>query len=140
MWLLLQVILRIIPTNIFNKKNPFVLGVDVVEGTLKIGTPLCIPDSDFLQIGKVTSIQSNHKEVKSAGVGEAVAVKIDAVNDEQVHLLYGRHFDHKKLLYSSLTREGVKALKENFADELSTEDRRLLARMNKVFAEGIRHW
>ena len=59
------VILNIIPTNVFNKKNPFVLGVDIVEGTLKVGTPLCIPDADFLEIGKVTSIQNNHKEVKA---------------------------------------------------------------------------
>lgn len=28
---------------VFNKTNPIVLGVDVLEGTLKIGTPLCVP-------------------------------------------------------------------------------------------------
>jgi len=31
---------------------------------LRIGTPLCIPEANFLEIGKVTSIQNNHKEVK----------------------------------------------------------------------------
>ena len=27
---------------VFNKKNPIVLGVDVIKGILRIGTPLCI--------------------------------------------------------------------------------------------------
>jgi len=30
------VILKIIPGNVFNKKNPIILGMDVVEGTLKV--------------------------------------------------------------------------------------------------------
>jgi translation initiation factor 5B len=57
-------ILNIIPGNVFNKKNPIILGADVIEGSLRIGTPLCIPELNFLEIGKVTSIQNNHKEVK----------------------------------------------------------------------------
>jgi hypothetical protein len=57
-------ILSIIPGNVFNKKNPIILGADVIEGSLRIGTPLCIPELNFLEIGKVTSIQNNHKEVK----------------------------------------------------------------------------
>ncbi len=35
-------VLRIIPTAIFNAKNPIVMGVDVVEGSLRIGTPICV--------------------------------------------------------------------------------------------------
>ncbi len=29
---------------IFNKKDPYILGVDVLEGTLKLGTPVVIPN------------------------------------------------------------------------------------------------
>lgn len=36
-------ILKIIPQHIFNKKDPIILGVEVVEGTLKLNTPLCVP-------------------------------------------------------------------------------------------------
>ena len=32
---------RIIPTAIFNSRNPIVMGMDVLEGTLRVGTPLC---------------------------------------------------------------------------------------------------
>jgi hypothetical protein len=31
--------------------------------------------------------------------GMSVAVKIDAVNDQQAHLLFGRHFDHTHRSY-----------------------------------------
>ena len=37
------VVLRIMPTCVFNKKDPIVLGVEVVEGIARIGTPLCVP-------------------------------------------------------------------------------------------------
>ena len=45
-------ILKIIPEFIFNKRNQLVFGVTVVEGTLHLGTSLCIPDKDNLEIGK----------------------------------------------------------------------------------------
>ena len=37
------VVLRIKPDCVFNKKDPIVLGVQVVDGILKIGTPICVP-------------------------------------------------------------------------------------------------
>ena len=36
-------IIKILPQHIFNKKDPIVFGVEVVEGVLKVGTPLYIP-------------------------------------------------------------------------------------------------
>jgi len=34
--------LKIIPEYIINKKDPMILGVHVLEGTLKMGTPICV--------------------------------------------------------------------------------------------------
>ena len=36
-------VLSIIPTCIFNQKDPIILGVEVVEGIAKVGTPICVP-------------------------------------------------------------------------------------------------
>jgi translation initiation factor 5B len=58
-------VLKILPQHIFNKKDPIVMGVEVVEGTLRLGTTLCVP-SLGLDVGKVTRIENNHKEVQSA--------------------------------------------------------------------------
>jgi hypothetical protein len=41
---------------------------------------------------------------------------------------------------SLITRDGIAALKENFQDEMNTEDWKLLAKMKAVFTRGVRHW
>lgn len=35
-------VLKIVTGAVFNKRSPLVMGVDVVEGQLRIGTPLCV--------------------------------------------------------------------------------------------------
>merc|ERR1719213_1451641 len=47
--------LKIVPQYIFNKKDPIVLGVDVLDGQLRVTTPLCImkDDGEPLEIGFV---------------------------------------------------------------------------------------
>lgn len=35
-----------VPQAIFNKKEPIIIGVDVVEGVLRVGTPLCVVKTD----------------------------------------------------------------------------------------------
>ena len=45
----------------FHSKNPIVIGVEVKEGLLKVGTPLVIPDRDNLKIGTVISIEVSKK-------------------------------------------------------------------------------
>jgi translation initiation factor 5B len=123
------VVLKIIPTFIFNKKDPILLGVDIEDGILKIGTPLVVPQLGNLLVGKVVSIERDHKEVETAKKGQSVAVKIQ----NESNVMYGRHFDHQQKLYSQLTRQSIDALKENFKDDLSTEDWRLVIKLKKIF-------
>ena len=118
------------PSHVFNKKDPIVLGVEVVDGMLKLGTPLCIPSLN-LDIGKVVSIQNNHKEATTAKKGMNVAVKIS--NEANPTLTYGRQFDHTHSLYSKLSRASIDALKEFFKDEVSKEDWLLVVRMKPAF-------
>jgi translation initiation factor IF-2 len=39
------------------------MGVEIVEGTLKIGTMLTVP-SLSMDVGRVTCIENNHREVR----------------------------------------------------------------------------
>lgn len=39
-------VLKIVPGAIFNKRSPILVGVDVVEGQLRLGTPLCVQSED----------------------------------------------------------------------------------------------
>jgi hypothetical protein len=43
-------------------------------------------------------------------------------------------------LHSLITRDGVAALKENFQEEMTTEDWKLLSKIKSMFARGVRHW
>jgi translation initiation factor 5B len=144
------VIARIIPTNVFNAKDPIVCGVDVLEGTLKIGTPLCVvlpkdkvvkaggigddkggnqgiaimqSGINILSIGRVAGIQINHVEKTEAEAGgPSVALKIEPANDSQRAIMYGRHFDHNQLLYAHVSRGSIDKLKDNFRDKMTKDN------------------
>ena len=123
--------MKILPDHIFNQKDPIIVGVEVVEGILKIGTPLCIPALGGLHIGKVTSIESNGREQETARKGTSVAVKI--VNEQNPTITYGRQFDSTNYLYSTLSRASIDALKLHFKDKLETEDWKLVVKLKKVY-------
>ena len=125
------VVLKIMPQHIFNKKDPIVIGVEVLEGSLKLGTTLCIPQLDNLVVGNVVNIQNNRRDVDVAKRGMTVAVKIS--NDSNPTLMYGRQFDHTNSLYSKLTRQSIDAAKEFFKEEFSKEDWQLVVKLKKVF-------
>lgn len=124
-------IIKILPQHVFNQKDPIIVGVEVVEGILKVGTPLCVPALGGLHVGKVDSIESNGREQQTAKKGASVAVKI--VNESNPNITYGRQFDASHSLYSTLTRASIDALKEHFKDQLETEDWRLVVKLKKVF-------
>lgn len=59
-------IVEIIKGNVFNNKNPILVGMKVKHGVMRIGTPLCVPDKAFVKIGKVASIMFNGKALNEA--------------------------------------------------------------------------
>ena len=42
----------------------------------QIGTPICIPSREFIDIGRIASIENNHKPVDYAKKGQKVAIKV----------------------------------------------------------------
>ena len=136
-------VLRIIPENVFMQKNPIVVGVDIVEGIAKIGTPIVVPDQtveDFdhpgqrkmLELGKIVSMERDNKPVETAKRGEAVCIKIQG-SAAQSYIQYGRHFDADNNLVSKLSRNSIDLLKENFKSALQKEDWMLVIKLKKVF-------
>lgn len=107
------VILKILPQHIFNKKDPIVVGVEVVDGTLRLNTLLCAPQLD-LDIGRVTGIKNNGKDVTTAKKGMSVSIQI--TDDASRNVMYGRQFDHTNPLFSRLTKASIDALKAHFAE------------------------
>ncbi|KAH9317771.1 hypothetical protein KI387_019540, partial [Taxus chinensis] len=125
-------VLGILPNCVFNKKDPIIVGVDVLEGIARIGTPLCVPSKDFIDIGKIASIEINHKAVEMAKKGEKVAMKIIGSNADEAQKMFGRHFEMEDEFVSHLTRESIDVLKENYRDDLSNEDWKLVVKLKKL--------
>ncbi|KAJ9511273.1 hypothetical protein QJQ45_017131, partial [Haematococcus lacustris] len=126
-------ILKIMPTCIFNQKDPIVLGVEVVEGIAKVGTPICVPSKNNTMLGRITSLEFNHKAVDSARVGQSVAMKIEGSSTAETSRVYGRHFDYNDLLMSHISRESIDALKSHFMDDMTKDDWRLVVKLKKMF-------
>jgi translation initiation factor 5B len=124
-------IIKILPQHIFNQKDPIIMGVEVIDGILKVGTPLCVPSLGGLHIGIVTSIEQNGREQDTAKKGLSVAIKI--VNEHNPTITYGRQFDASHSLYSTLTRASIDALKSHFKEKLEDDDWRLVVKLKKVF-------
>src|SRR5687768_11529289 len=79
-------IIKILPQHVFNQKSPIIVGVEVIEGILKVGTPLCVPALGGLHIGNITSIECNGREQNTARKGTSVAIKI--MNESNPNLTY----------------------------------------------------
>ncbi|KAK9270928.1 hypothetical protein L1049_026515 [Liquidambar formosana] len=126
-------VLKIMPNCIFNKKDPIVLGVDVIEGIAKVGTPICIPQRDFIDIGRIASIENNHKPVDIAKKGQKVAIKIGSPNPEEQQKMFGRHFELEDELVSHITRKSIDVLKANYRDDLSNDEWRLVVKLKNLF-------
>jgi translation initiation factor 5B len=115
----------------FCKRDPIILGVDILDGTLRVGTPICVVAVDpttqkkeIIDLGKVTSLEINHKSfdiVKKSQSGGGVAVKIEHAVYESGKM-FGRHFDEKDELFSHITRQSIDVLKTSFKADVSNEE------------------
>ncbi|KAI0318112.1 hypothetical protein OF83DRAFT_1163613 [Amylostereum chailletii] len=115
----------------FCKRDPIILGVDILDGTLRVGTPLCVVKVDPVtgakeihELGKITSLEINHRSmeiVKKAQAGAGVAVKIEHAVYQSAKM-FGRHFDDKDEIYSRITRQSIDVLKESFKADVSNDE------------------
>lgn len=95
--------LKILADNIFNKRDPIVVGVDVIDGILKTGTPIVIPSKEKLFIGTVTGIQIDPEHpLQEARRGATVCIKIDNTTGDAPKMI-GRHFDENDQLVSRVS-------------------------------------
>ncbi|XP_078601421.1 eukaryotic translation initiation factor 5B-like isoform X2 [Branchiostoma floridae x Branchiostoma japonicum] len=125
--------LRILPNCVFNSRDPIVVGVNVEAGVVRQGSLICVKKDDkVLDLGVVTSLEVNHKQVDMARKGSEVCVKIENPPGETPKL-FGRHFDEKDILLSKISREGIDAIKDWFREDMTKTDWQLMIELKKVF-------
>ncbi|KAF8495216.1 hypothetical protein F5888DRAFT_1843837 [Russula emetica] len=115
----------------FCKRDPIILGVDILDGTLRVGTPLCVVKTDpatgakqIIELGKISSLEINHKStelVKKTQAGGGVAVKIEHAVYQSAKM-FGRHFDEKDEVYSRISRQSIDVLKDSFKSDVSNDE------------------
>lgn len=127
---------------IINKRNPMIIGVDVVEGAVRLGTPICAVRKDpttnspnVLVLGKVVSLEVNHKPsdiVKKGQTSAGVAMRLE--NPSAAQPTWGRHVDETDNLYSLISRKSIDTLKDPaFRDTVSRDDWILIKKLKPVF-------
>ncbi|KAI9671655.1 MAG: hypothetical protein M1831_003183 [Alyxoria varia] len=125
------------PVAVFNKTNPIVVGVDVVEGNLRLLTPLAAVRTnsvtgvkEIVQLGRVQSIEREHKQIPLCKRGQpSVAIKVEMTNQPT----YGRQLEDKDTLYSAISRQSIDVLKEFYRADVSMEEWGVIKKLKALF-------
>ncbi len=110
--------LRILPDCIFRQKNPAICGVEVIEGTLRVGAPLMREDG--MELGYVKEIKYRGENVKEAKVGQEVSISIDG------RCTLKRHVDERDYLYVKVPEEHVRKLYHEYINKLRPDEKEAL--------------
>ncbi|OHT07920.1 Elongation factor Tu GTP binding domain containing protein [Tritrichomonas foetus] len=116
---------------IFNRNKPIIIGVRVLEGTLRKGTPLVvIQEPKPLYLGTVESIKMDNKDVDSAPTNSEVSIQLKAGSDSSI--IAGKDFKAGDQIVTRMNREIINLLKEHFRDDLKKEDWILIVQIKKL--------
>lgn len=86
---------------IFRQSNPCIMGVEVMVGKLKIGTPLMKKGAS---LSAVKSMQLDGDNVQVAEKGDQVAISVP-------HVTAGRQVEERDILYSDIPEDDFRKLK-----------------------------
>ena len=109
--------LFILDQYIFTKKNPIIIGVKVVKNCLYkdsiVNANLYKNEilEKTLNLGKITNIQKNKKELDKANLNEEICIKIIPLNDQKKYE-YGKDFDSKWILEPYFSEEDKEKMKK----------------------------
>merc|ERR1719229_941510 len=98
--------------HVYHNKNPFVFGVQIIRGSLRLNTPIVAQrwnESKIatpLFLGRVYSIRMEDKDKQIAKIGDKVSVRIQG-DDDTKNIQVGRNFDITDPLISEICRESI---------------------------------
>ena len=122
--------IQILRGYVFRQNNPAIVGVEILAGTLKAGTPLMKTDGNVITEAK--SIQQEQENIEKAEKGKQVAVSLPNVT-------IGRQVQEGDTLYSAIPEEHFKKLKE-FKKYLSQEEISVLKEIADIMRQNNPMW
>lgn len=125
------------PVAIFNKTGPIVIGVDVIDGQLKMNTPIAAVKTnpitnvkEIIKLGRVTSIEREHKQIPVCKKGQpSVAIKIEMGGTQPT---YGRQLEESDQLYSHVSRASINCLKDFYREEVTNPEWNLIVKLKPL--------
>jgi len=114
----------------FRQNNPAVVGVDVLEGKIKVNTPIMKNDGNRLTV--IKSIQKDQKTVNEAEKNQQVAISLPKVT-------VGRQIKEGDILYSAIPEEDFRKLRE-FKKDLSQEEITILKEILEIMRKKNPVW
>jgi len=115
---------------VFRQNNPAVVGVDILGGTLKTGTPL-MNDTGVL-LAEAKGIQDKQENLEKAEKGQQVAISLPKVT-------VGRQINEGDILYSAISVEDFRKMKE-LKEMLSEEEKTILKEIAVIMREKNVLW
>ncbi len=111
----------------FRASKPLVVGVEILEGTLKSGADIL--DANGNKIGQLKQIQKDKQAVQSAKKGEQVALSIEGP-------VFARTVNYLDVLFVDVPKEDQLELEGKYSQALSEEEKQLLKEIKKI--KGLR--
>ena len=122
--------LHILKGYIFRQNNPAVVGADVLEGKIKVDTPLMKKDGK--KITEIKSIKENQENINEAEKGKQVAISLPKVT-------VGRQINEGDILYSAVPEGDFMKLKE-LKGLLSEEEKSILKEIAGIMRKKNPVW
>ena len=122
--------IRLLKGYVFRQNNPAVVGVEVLNGTLKNNIRLMNPDGKILT--GVRGMQLEQKNIESAERGKQVAVSLPDVT-------VGRQIKEGDVLYSFISEDEFRKFKD-YKQYLSEDERNLLKEIAGIMRRNNAVW
>ena len=110
-----------------HRSKPIIIGVKVLDGTLKKGTPLSTIGENPRLLGTVDSIQVNNQPIDEAKIGQECAICIKEPSNWSPEA--DKDFHPKDHFVSRMNRAAIDLLKAHFRDDLSNDDWSLIIKI-----------
>jgi len=114
--------IRILPGFVFRNRQPAIVGVEVLEGVLKVNSPVCLEDKR--DVGKIKQIQKEGKNIDKIKTGDKAAISMDEPT-------VGRQINEGDILITVITPHNLRVLMEVW-DKLQDDEKKLLKEWGMV--------
>ncbi len=115
--------IRVLPGYVFRQSKPAVFGIEVIGGVLKKGAMLMDKEGKF--VGKLLRMESMGEEVNEVGRNFEVAISVDKA-------VIGKNVKENDILYTMLSEEQYKKIKEKLIKFLSDEEKEVLEEIVEI--------